>query len=216
METKDIISAVANRLGEHIKKQIEQTLTPLNVLNYMVEKRGAPVLTYEKKFRPNDEWRDECYGVFVTHDEEHLGMTAPAGTGVLMTLEKSCNNDALFSSDARDYLDYYSADKKEYEEQQLNFANHFLGAMGLDYECLKAEIMAEMMKSIAATIPYADMVSAYPMEEVGAYHNGYDGQCYIEDCREADNRRCMTEEELEIEKECRKQREEHERGEREV
>lgn len=52
-ETNEIIAEVANRLGEHIKEKIERTLSPLNVLNYIVEKRGEPVLTYNDIYDPN-------------------------------------------------------------------------------------------------------------------------------------------------------------------
>ena len=212
-ETNEIITEVANRLGEHIKEKIERTLSPLNVLNYIIEKRGEPVLTYNDIYDPNGhDVKDTCYGVYVSHKNEHLGFSAPAGTGELMAMEKSADGE-LFSTAADDFLDFFSIDMEDYNKKRLEFTNHFLKAIdeNLDYESVKKTLMNEIMKNIATAIPYADIVNAYPMEEVGEYHNAYEGQCYVEDCREADNRRHMTEEELEIEKECRKQREEFEK-----
>ena len=186
-ETNEIITEVANRLGEHIKEKIERTLSPLNVLNYIVEKRGEPVLTYNDIYDPNGhDVKDTCYGVYVSHKNEHLGFSAPAGTGELMAMEKSADGE-LFSAAADDFLDFFSIDMEDYNKKRLEFTNHFLKAIdeNLDYESVKKTLMNEIMKNIATTIPFAEMIHAYSMEEVGRFHNDYDGQNYVEDCRTA-------------------------------
>lgn len=189
-ETNEIIAEVANRLGEHIKGKIEKTLSPLNVLNYIVEKMGEPVLTYDNIYDPNGhDVKDTCYGVYVSHKNEHLGVSAPAGTGELMAMEKSADGE-LFSAAADDFLDFFSIDMEEYNKKRLEFTNHFLKAIdeNLDYESVKKTLMNEIMKNIATTIPFAEMVHAYSKEEVGEYHDTYDGQNYVEDCRAAANK----------------------------
>ena len=189
-ETNEIITEVANRLGEHIKEKIERTLSPLNVLNYIVEKRGEPVLTYNDIYDPNGhDVKDTCYGVYVSHKNEHLGFSAPAGTGELMAMEKSTDGE-LFNTAADDFLDFFSIDMEDYNKKRLEFTNHFLKAIdeNLDYESVKKTLMNEIMKNIATTIPFAEMIHAYSKEEVGEYHDTYDGQTYVEDCRAAANK----------------------------
>ena len=180
-ETNEIITEVAIRLGEHIKEKIEKTLSPLNVLNYIVEKRGEPVLTYNNTYDPNGhDAKDPCYGVCVSHKNEHLGFSAPAGTGELMAMEKSADGE-LFSAAADDFLDFFSIDMEDYNKKRLEFANHFLKAI----DSVKKTLMTEIMKNIITTIPFAEMIHVYSMEEVGRFHNDYDGQNYVEDCRTA-------------------------------
>lgn len=189
-ETNEIIAEVANRLGEHIKEKIERTLSPLNVLNYIVEKKGEPVLTYNDIYDPNGhDVKDTCYGVYVSHKNEHLGFSAPAGTGELMAMEKSADGE-LFSAAADDFLDFFSIDMEDYNKKRLEFTNHFLKAIdeNLAYESVKKMLMNEIMKNIATTIPFAEMIHAYSKEEVGEYHDTYDGQTYVEDCRAAANK----------------------------
>lgn len=106
-----------------------------------------------------------------------------------MAMEKSADGE-LFSAAADDFLDFFSIDTEEYNKKRLEFTNHFLKAIdeNLDYESVKKTLMNEIMKNIATTIPFAEMIHAYSKEEVGEYHDTYDGQTYVEDCRAAANK----------------------------
>lgn len=176
-------NAISRVIAEHIGKAIADALAPINILTYAVSQYGCPVMTYNNPFDPHGkDVKDVCYGVYIDTHADVCGTTTPKVVGKLVALLK-CDSGEVNDAYAEDFVDFFSADFDEYEKNCESFARHFLNAVGCDYDAAKEEIRKSVITELAKAIPYAEMITAYPKSEVGEYHETYDGQNYVEECR---------------------------------
>lgn len=180
-ERNKMAAEIADSISDFLRGYIETILSPTTILTYAASMHGKPIITYNNTFKESEGDSSCVYGVYADKDKLH-STCKPAE---LMTMEQVCNSGELFGVDVDDYLSAHSNPlvKGDYENVALRFSNHFLNAIGLDYEGLKKNVVAELAKCIVKSIPYKDIIKAYPMEELGEYHEDYDGQEYIDDCR---------------------------------
>jgi len=167
-------------IAEHIGKVISHALEPINILTYAVSQYGCPVMSYNNPFDPQG--KDVCYGVYVDTHADEYAQTATKAVGKLVALLK-CDSGEVDEAYAEDFVDFFTAEHDEFEKNCESFARHFLRAVGCDYDTAKDEIRKSVITELAKAIPYAEMITAYPKSEVGEYHETYDGQNYVEECR---------------------------------
>ena len=59
MKTDEMINGIAKDIADFIQKRIDGSLEPFNILLYMVDKKGMPVIDYEHPYNPCENWEEK-------------------------------------------------------------------------------------------------------------------------------------------------------------
>ena len=175
MET-NIKKKIADKLSSKIVNVVMNTVNPLNVLTAAVAQYGKPIMCHDNEFNPDPESSDNQFLAF----ELYLDPTAQQwvkynGIGMLMVVERNIKEGGVSESNADSYIDAFEGNSAESRNAFVSrFVNHFMGCMGLDYEEMKNELAAEVVKNIISTLPKSLVNDVF---------SDYDVQNYIEDCR---------------------------------
>lgn len=171
MET-NIKKKIADKLSNKI---VMNAINPLNVLTAAVAQYGKPVMCYDNEFNPEPENSGNhflAFELYVDPTVEHW--VDYNGIGRLMVVERNVKG-GVSEICADIYISSSEGDSAESRNAFVSrFVNHFMGCMGLDYEEMKNELAAEVVKNIISTLPKSIVNDVF---------SDYDVQNYIEDCR---------------------------------
>lgn len=175
MET-NVKKNIADKLSKKVVNAVMNAVSPLNVLTAAVAQYGKPVMCHDNEFNPDPESSDNHFLAF----ELYLDPTAKQwvdynGIGMLMVVERNIKGGGVSESNADNYIDAFEGDSAETRNAFISrFANHFMGCMELDYEEMRNELAAEVVKNIISTLPPSLVNDVF---------SDYDVQNRIEDCR---------------------------------
>ena len=169
---------IADKLSNKVVNAVMSAVSPLNVLTAAVAQYGKPVMCYNNEFNPDPENSDNRFVAFEmyldTTDKQWVNYN---GIGRLMVVERNIKG-GVSESHVDGYIDAFEGESVETRNAFISrFVNHFMGCMELDYEKIKNEIAAEVVKNI---------INALPASVVSDVFDDYDVQCYIDDCRSND------------------------------
>lgn len=177
MET-NATQKIAEKLSEKAVKAVMDAVKPLNVLTAAVAQYGKPVMCYNNEFNPDPENSDNRFVAF----EMYLDPTDKAwvnfnGLGNLMIVERNVKG-GVSESHVDGYIDAFEGESLETRNAFIDrLVKHFMQCMELDYEEIRNEIAAEVVKNV---------ILALPASVVSDVFGDYDVQCYIEHCHKKD------------------------------
>lgn len=177
MET-NVKQRIAGKLSNKAINAVMGAVSPLNVLITAVANYGKPVMCYNNEFNPDPESSDNRFVAFELYiDPTDKQWVNYNGIGRLIVVERNVKG-GVSETDADGYVDAFEGESLETRNAFIDrFVKHFMGCMELDYEEVRNEIAAEVVKNI---------ISALPASVVNDVFSDYDVQCYIEDCRRKD------------------------------
>lgn len=166
---------IADKLSNKVVNAVMDAVSPLNVLTAAVAQYGKPVMCYNNEFNPDPENSDNRFVAFEmyldTTDKQWVNYN---GIGRLMVVERNING-GVSESHVDGYIDAFEGESVETRNAFIDrLVKHFMGCMELDYDEMRNEIAAEVVKNI---------INALPASVVSDVFDDYDVQCYIEDCR---------------------------------
>ncbi len=167
MDTNPIIKSISSG----IKSAIRNELLPLSLLRHALSDRQAPFFRLDKPF------------TYIGMDAACFGVYVDGRDGVLYAMLKRAEIETIEVSTASDFIRWCTNENADYEQIANEFLLHFLPD-NIVLDELTTAVRNAVLRGIADSVPYADMVMAYRLVEVGNYHNSYYGQEYIEGCRE--------------------------------
>lgn len=169
---------IADKLSNKVVNAVMGAVSPLNVLTAAVAQYGKPVMCYNNEFNPDPESSDNHYVAFELYvDPTDKQWVNYNGIGRLMVVERNIKV-GISESHVDGYIDALAVKNDGTRNAFISrFVNHFMGCMELDYEEMRNEIAAEVVKTI---------ISALPASVVSDVFSDYDVQTYIEDCRKND------------------------------
>lgn len=174
MET-NVKQRIAGKLSNKVVNAVMNAVRPLNVLTAAVAQYGKPVMCYNNEFNPDPESSDNRFVAFELYiDPTNKQWVNYNGIGRLIVVERNVKG-GVSETDADGYVDAFEGESLETRNAFIDrFVKHFMGCMELDYEEVRNEITAEVVKNI---------ISALPASVVSDVFSDYDVQNYIEDCR---------------------------------
>lgn len=174
MET-NVKQRIAGKLSNKVINAVMNAVSPLNVLITAVAQYGKPVMCYNNEFNPDPKDSDNRFVAFELYiDPTDKKWVDYNGIGRLMVVERNLKG-GVCESQADAYIDAFEGESIETRNAFINcFVNHFMGCMELDYEEVRNEIAAEVVKNI---------INALPASVVNDVFSDYDVQNYIEGCR---------------------------------
>lgn len=177
MET-NATKKIADKLSNKVVNAVMGAVSPLNVLTAAVANYGKPVMCYNNEFNPDPKNSDNRFVAFELYiDPTDKQWVNYNGIGRLIVVERNVN-DGVSETDADGYVNAFEGESLETRNAFIDrFVKHFMGCMELDYEEVRNEIAAEVVKNI---------ISALPASVVSDVFDDYDVQCYIDDCRRND------------------------------
>lgn len=176
METN--VKKIADKLSSKVVNSVMGVVSPINVLTAAVAQYGKPVMCYNNEFNPDPKNSDNQYVAF----EMYLDPTDKTwvnfnGIGHLIIVERNVNG-GVSESHVDGYIDAFEGESVETRNAFIDrLVKHFMQCMELDYEEIKNEIAAEVVKNI---------INALPASVVSDVFGDYDVQNYIADCRKND------------------------------
>ena len=177
MET-NATKKIADKLSNKVVNSVMGAVSPLNVLTAAVANYGKPVMCYNNEFNPDPESSDNHFVAFELYiDPTDNAWVNYNGIGRLNVVERNVKG-GVSETDIDTYVSAFEGESVETRNAFIDrFVKHFMGYMELDYEEVRNEIAAEVVKNI---------ISALPASVVSDVFDDYDVQCYIDDCRRND------------------------------
>lgn len=174
MET-NATKKIADKLSNKVVNAVMGAVSPLNVLTAAVSNYGKPVMCYNNEFNPDPESSDNRFVAFELYiDPTDKEWVSYNGIGRLIVVERNVKG-GVSETDADGYVDAFEGESVETRNAFIGrFVKHFMGCMELDYEEVRNEIAAEVVKNI---------ISALPASVANDVFSDYDVQFYIEECR---------------------------------
>ena len=174
MET-NVKQRIAGKLSNKVINAVMNATSPLNVLITAVAQYGKPVMCYNNEFNPDPESSDNHFVAFELYiDPTDNAWVNYNGIGRLNVVERNVKG-GVSETDIDTYVSAFEGESVETRNAFIDrFVKHFMGCMELDYEEIKNEIAAEVVKNV---------ISALPASIVSDVFSDYDVQMYIENCR---------------------------------
>lgn len=169
---------IADKLSNKVVNAVMNAVSPLNVLTAAVAQYGKPVMCYNNEFNPDPENSDNRFVAFEMYlDPTDKSWVNFNGLGCLIIVERNIKG-GVSESHIDGYVDAFEGESVETRNAFIDrLVKHFMGCMELDYEEIKNEIAANIVKNI---------ITALPASVVSDVFDDYDVQCYIDDCRRND------------------------------
>lgn len=151
---KNATQKIAEKLSNKVVNAIMGAVSPLNVLTAAVAHYGKPVMCYNNEFNPDPESSDNRFVAFELYiDPTDKEWVSYNGIGRLIVVERNVKG-GVSETDADGYVDAFEGESIETRNAFIDrFVKHFMMCMELDYEEVRNEIAAEVVKNIISALP---------------------------------------------------------------